>query len=132
MYTRGGFRTLTAICGWVLFLFGCFTLLDGTLALVGAGPCWIVRLGMALTAFLLTSVLGLWSSHAQLRGLATISAWIVFGFGGLALAFGTYSRFTQFDTFKVWQWSLILGGIAVFLAAVIALLSDRQEPPADD
>lgn len=131
MSTRGGFRTLTAICGWVLFLFGCFTLLDGTLALVGTGPCWIVRLGMALTAFLLTSVLGLWSNHAQLRGLVTLSAWIVFGFGGLALAFGTYARFTEFDTFKVWQWSLVLGGIAVFLAAVIALLREGQEPPTD-
>ncbi len=127
MPSRGSLRPLTVICSWILFLFACFTLIDGTIALVTASACWIVRLGMALTAFLLTSIVGIWADRPQLRMLVTLSAWIVLAFGLVALVFGTYTRFTRFDNFKLWQWSLILGGIATFLTAIIALLSARRD-----
>lgn len=131
MSPRTSLTPLTAISAWILFLFGCFCLVDGTLALVTISPCWIVRLGMALTAFLLTSLVGLWGQTPQLSILVSASAWLVFAFGGLALAFGTYSRFTRFDNFKVWQWSMVLGGVAILLTAVIALLSGRLAEAKD-
>jgi len=131
MSHRASLRPLTAVCGWILFLLGCFTLLDGTVALVTASPCWIVRLGIALTSFVLTSAVGLWTDQPGLRVLVTLSTWLVFAFGGVALAFGVYSRFTRFDYFKLWQWSLILGGIAMFLSAIIAFLSSRLDTPQE-
>jgi len=118
---------LTTICGWILFLFGCFCLADGAIALVGGSPCWIVRLAFGLASLLLASAVVFLGRVAQLKILATISGWIAFVFGCLALAFGTYARFTRFDDFKLWQWSMALGGIAVFLTAIIAFLEMRNE-----
>ncbi len=121
------FRVLTKICGWILFLFGCFCLADGAIALVIMSPCWIVRLAFGLASLLLTNIIALLGKVAQLRIAATISGWIVFLFGCLALLFGTYARFTRFDDFKLWQWSMALGSIAIFLTALIAFLSTKLQ-----
>lgn len=115
-------KVLTTICGWILFLCGCFCLADGAIALVSMSPCWIVRLGFGLAALLLTSVVALLREVAQLKILVTISVWIVFIFGCLCLAFGIYARFIHFEDFKLWQGSMSLGGIAIFLTTVIAFL----------
>jgi len=64
---------------------------------------------------------------ARLRALVAISGWVAFISGCLALALGIYVRFARFDDFKVWQWSMALGGIAIFFTAVIALLSAKLE-----
>jgi len=113
---------LTKVRVWILFLFGCFCLVDGTIALVSGSPCWIVRLAFGLVSLLLTSVLVFLGKVAQLKILVTISGWTIFLFGCLALASGIYARFTRFDDFKLWQWSMALGGIAIFLTAIIAFL----------
>lgn len=60
---------------------------------------------------------------AQLKILVTISTCIMFVAGCLALGYGIYFRFIEFENFKVWQWSMALGGTAVFLTAVIAFLN---------
>lgn len=125
-------KLLTTICGWILFLFGCFCLADGAVALVSGSPCWIVRLAIGLAALLLTSVVAL-LKVAQLRILITLSGWTVFVSGCLCLVCGIFTRFTRFDDFKVWQWSMALGGIAIFLTAIIAFLGAKLETRiADD
>jgi len=121
------FRVLTKICGWILFLFGCFCLADGAIALVRMSPCWIVRLAFGLGSLLLASIIALLGKVSQLRIVVTISGWVVFFFGCLALLMGTYARFTRFDDFKLWQWSMALGGIALFLTALIAFLSTKLQ-----
>lgn len=52
-------KVLTTICGWILFLFGCFCLVDGAIALVGTGPCWIVRIAFGGVSLLLTVAVAL-------------------------------------------------------------------------
>jgi|GEM_PF-3223073 len=121
------FRVLTKICGWILFLFGCFCLADGAIALVRMSPCWIVRLAFGLGSLLLASIIALLGKVSQLRIVVTISGWVVFFFGCLALLMGIYARFTRFDDFKLWQWSMALGGIALFLTALIAFLSTKLQ-----
>ena len=121
------FRVLTKICGWILFLFGCFCLADGAIALVRMSPCWIVRLAFGLGSLLLASIIALLGKVSQLRIVVTISGWVVFLSGCLALLMGIYARFTRFDDFKLWQWSMALGGIALFLTALIAFLSTKLQ-----
>lgn len=125
------FRTLTTICGWILFLFGCFCLADGAIALVRMSPCWIVRLGFGLASLLLTSVVALLGKVAQLKALVTISGWILFVFSCLGLTFGIYARFIHFDDFKLWQGSMSLGGVAIFLTAIIAFVRAKLEMTND-
>lgn len=119
------FDRLTLISGWVLFLFGCFCLIDGSIALVRMAPCWIVRIAFGLVSLLFTSVVALLNRAAQLRVLAVISGSVVFIIGCLAMFFGIYARFTHFDDFKLWQWSMALGGIAVFISSIIAFLGAK-------
>ncbi len=120
-------KALTTICVWILFLFGCFCLADGAIALATGSPCWIVRLAFGLVSLLLTSAVVFLGKVARLRALVAISGWVAFISGCLALALGIYVRFARFDDFKVWQWSMALGGIAIFFTAVIALLSAKLE-----
>lgn len=119
------FDRLTVISGWVLFLFGCFCLVDGAIALVRISPCWIVRLAFGLVSLLLTGAVALLSRAAQLRVPVIVSGFIVFLTGCLAMLFGIYARFTRFDDFKLWQWSMALGGIAVFVSSIIAFLGAK-------
>jgi len=120
-------KRLPVVCGWILFLFGCLNLADGALALVSGSPCWVVRIGLALASFLLISIVGFLGEVTELKVLVTVSGWLVFAVGGLALVFGIYTRFTRFDDFKLWQWAMALGTIAIFLTAVIAFIAARLE-----
>ena len=120
-------KALTTICVWILFLFGCFCLADGAIALATGSPCWIVRLAFGLASLLLASAVVFLGRVIRLKALVTISGWIVFIFGCLALASGIYARFARFDDFKLWQWSMALGGIAIFFTAIIAFLGVRSE-----
>jgi hypothetical protein len=120
----------TAAC--VLFLFGVFCFVDGLIALLRDGPCWIVRMGFGPLSITLTGVLGFLGSRVggrmrELKALMLVGYWFLLVGGLISLGLGIYLRFVRFDEFKLWQWAIALGIAILALSGVLAFLRRRVE-----